>query len=93
MKPITWNVQKNEMLKANRGISFEDVVYHIASGDILDTIEHPDQERYPGQHIHVIAIEAYIYLVPLVESDDEVFLKTIIPSREATKQYRGAGNE
>jgi len=85
MKPISWNAEKNAVLKAERGVSFEDVVFHILSGDILDTLEHPNQERYPGQQIHVIAIEEYVYLVPFVESDEEVFLKTIIPSRKATK--------
>ena len=93
MKPITWNFEKNELLKAQRSISFEDVVFHILSGDILETIDHPNQERYPEQQIHVISIENYIYLVHFVESEDEVFLKTIIPSRKATKQYLGAENE
>ena len=90
MKPITWNPQKNEFLKKQRGVSFEDVVFHIMAGDVLDTIDHPNQERYPGQQIHVVAIEEYIYLVPFVESVAEVFLKTIIPSRKATKTYRGS---
>jgi len=66
---------------------FEDVVFHISVGGILDTFEHPNQARYPGQQIHVIEIEGYAYLVPFVESEDEVFLKTIIPSRKATKTY------
>ena len=57
----------------------------------LDTVEHPNQERYPEQQIHVIAIEEYVYLVPFVESNEEVFLKTIIPSRKATKSYLGEG--
>ncbi len=92
MKPIAWNSEKNALLKAERGISFEDVVFHIRIGDILDTIEHPNQERYPGQKIHVIAIEDYVYLVPFVESQEELFLKTIIPSRKATKNYLG-GNK
>jgi hypothetical protein len=61
------------------------------AGDILDTVDHPNQERYTGQQIHVIAVEEYVYLVPFVESDDEVFLKTIIPSRKATKSYLGEG--
>ncbi len=77
------------MLKAQRSISFEDVVFHILSGDILDTINHPNQERYPGQLVHIVAIENYVYLVPFIESEEEVFLKTIIPSRKATKQYLG----
>jgi len=88
MKPISWDPEKNVFLMAERGISFEDVVFHIMAGDILDTIEHPNQERYPDQQIHVIAIEGYVYLVPFVESEEEVFLKTIIPSRKATKVHR-----
>ena len=91
MKPFSWNAEKNALLKAERGISFEDAVFHIMAGDILDTVEHPNQKRYPGQHIHVIAIEEYVYLVPFVESDAEVFLKTIIPSRKATKNDLGEG--
>jgi uncharacterized DUF497 family protein len=93
MKPIAWNPDKNELLKTQRGISFEDVVCHMQAGDILDTFDHPSQERYPGQQVHAIAIEGYVYLVPFVESEDEVFLKTIIPSRKAMKRYRGADDE
>lgn len=89
MKPISWNAGKNALLKAERGVSFEDVVFHIMAGDILDTVDHPNQKRYPGQQIHVIVIEEYVYLVPFVETDEEVFLKTIIPSRKATKSYLG----
>ncbi|MCB1934302.1 MAG: BrnT family toxin [Nitrosomonas sp.] len=91
MKPISWNTDKNASLKAERGVSFEDVVFHIMAGDILDTVDHPNQKRYPGQQVHVIAIEEYVYLVPFVESDEEVFLKTIIPSRKAKKSYLGGG--
>ena len=91
MKPMTWNAEKNALLKAERGVSFEDVVFHIMAGDILDTLDHPNQERYPGQQVHVIVIEEYVYLVPFVESDEEVFLKTIIPSRKATTSYLGEG--
>ncbi len=93
MKPIAWNHKKNKLLKAQRYVSFEDVVFHILAGDILETIDHPNQQRYPGQQVHVIAIEDYVYLVPFVESEDEVFLKTIIPSRKATKKYIGNRNE
>ena len=89
MKPISWNAEKNALLKAERGVSFEDVVFHIMAGDILDTVDHPNQERDPGQQIHVIAIEEYVYLVPFIESEEDVFLKTIIPSRKATKSYLG----
>ena len=89
MKPIFWSAEKNALLRDERGISFEDVVFHIMSGDVLDTFDHPNQERYRGQQIHIIAIEDYVYLVPFVESEEEVFLKTIIPSRKATKSYLG----
>ncbi len=93
MKIITWNPEKNERLKAQRAVCFEDVLFHILAGDIIETIDHPNQERYPGQQIHVIAMEDYVYLVPFVESEDEVFLKTVIPSRKATKIYRGTEDE
>ena len=89
MKLISWDPEKNALLKAQRGVSFEDVVFHIMAGDILNTIDHPNQKRYPDQQIHMIAIEEYVYLVPFIESEEDVFLKTIIPSRKATKAYRG----
>jgi uncharacterized DUF497 family protein len=91
MKPISWNSEKNALLIAERGVSFEDVVFHIMAGDILDTVDHPNQKSYSGQQIHVIAIEGYVYLIPFVELEEEVFLKTIIPSRKATKEYLGGG--
>ncbi len=93
MKIISWNAEKNAQLRAERGVSFEDVVFHMMAGDILDTIDHPNQERYPGQKIHVMAIEDYVYLVPFVEADEELFIKTIIPSRKATRQYGGKSND
>ncbi len=89
MEQIVWNAEKNEFLKANRGLGFEDIVFHLQAGDLLDTFDHPNQARYPGQQIYALAIEGYVYLVPFVESDDEIFLKTIIPSRKATKRYQG----
>jgi uncharacterized DUF497 family protein len=93
VNPIAWSPAKNELLKAKRGISFEDVVFHLQAGDIIETYDHPNQERYPGQQIHEIAIEDYVYLVPFIESEDQVFLKTIIPSRKVTKKHRGKGND
>jgi uncharacterized DUF497 family protein len=89
MKAIVWSAEKNEILKAERGVCFEDVVFHIQAGDLLETFDHPNQKRYPGQLVHAVAIEEYVYLVPFVETQDEVFLKTIIPSRKATKRYKG----
>lgn len=91
MKLFTWDTAKNEKLKAERGISFEDVVFHVARGDILDILEHPSPDRYGGQHVFVVNIANYAYLVPFVETETEVVLKTIIPSRKATKRYLGGG--
>jgi len=87
MKYFSWNEEKNELLKNERQISFEDVVFYIEQGFLLDVLEHPNQKKYEGQKIFVIQIDDYAYLVPFVEDDDEVFLKTIIPSRKATKKY------
>jgi uncharacterized DUF497 family protein len=87
MNIFRWDNEKNELLKKNRGVCFEEVVLLIERGDVLDTIEHPNQERYPGQKIAVVMIDAYAYLVPYVEQNGEIFLKTIIPSRKATNKY------
>jgi hypothetical protein len=87
MKYFSWNQDKNELLKAERQVSFEDVVLCIEMGFLLDILEHPKQEKYKGQRIFVVNIDDYIYLVPFIENDNEVFLKTIIPSRKATKKY------
>jgi uncharacterized DUF497 family protein len=92
MKYFEWDNSKNETLKKERGISFEEVVFHLQRGDILDILEHPNQDKYLGQRIFVIDVEGYAYLVPFVETEDEVFLKTIIPSRKATKRYLGGEN-
>ena len=89
MKTYAWNPEKNEKLKIERGISFEEVVFHIEHGDEVDVLEHPNQAKYPGQMISVVLIEGYVYLIPYVESDEKIFLKTIIPSRKATKKYGG----
>ena len=87
MKYFSWNVAKNEKLKTDRGISFEEIVFHIERGDVLDILEHPNQHRYVGQRVFVVNVAGYAYLVPFEESDTEVLLKTIIPSRKATKRY------
>lgn len=89
MKLINWNTEKSLMLKESRGISFEDIVFYIEKGDILDDYEHPNQRKYAGQRIMVICIDNYAYLVPYLENEDEIFLKTIIPSRKATETYLG----
>jgi len=92
MKYFSWNQEKNELLLAERKISFEDIVLYIEKDFLLDVLEHPNPEKYPGQKIFVVQAEEYVYLVPFVEKTDEIFLKTIIPSRKATKRYL-KGNE
>ncbi|MBI5848103.1 MAG: BrnT family toxin [Nitrospirae bacterium] len=89
MKLINWNTEKSLNLKASRGICFEDIVFYIENGDILDDYQHPNQNKYPEQRIMVIGINNYAYLVPYVEDVEELFLKTIIPSRKATESYFG----
>jgi uncharacterized DUF497 family protein len=87
MKDIRWDTLKNEKLKSERDVSFEAVLVAIIQGDTLDDSIHPNQEKYPNQRLLVVKINDYAYLVPYVEEDTEIFLKTIIPSRKATKQY------
>jgi len=89
MKPINWNSTKNQQLIVERGISFEDIVFYIQQGQLLDDIAHPNSEKYTGQRIFVINVDDYVHLVPYVENRNEIFLKTVIPSRKATKQYLG----
>ena len=84
-----WSPEKNDVLKRERGLAFEDIVFHIDRGGLLDTLEHPNQERYPGQRIFIVNVEGYACLVPLIEQDGVIFLKTIIPSRKMTKLYLG----
>lgn len=87
MKYFSWDNEKNEQFKQERGVSFEQIVYQIEAGEILDIIENPKREKYADQFIFVIELEGYAYLVPYVEDEYEVFLKTIIPNRKATKKY------
>ena len=87
MKRFDWSDEKNEWLKRLRGVSFEEAVFCVTHDGLLDTFDHPNPDRYPGQRIFVVEIEAYAYLVPFVEDDQVVFLKTIIPSRQMTKRY------
>jgi len=93
MKTINWNEEKNLALKELRDVCFDDVVFYIERGEMLDDYAHPNQKAYPGQRIMVIGIDNYAYLVPYVENEEELFLKTIIPSRKATQKYLGENNE
>jgi len=88
-----WDQEKNERLKAERGVSFDQVVMHMKRADVLDVYEHPNQKKYPNQQILVVKIEDYVYLVPFVESKGGRFLKTIMPSRKATRHYLGEKDE
>ncbi|NOX09251.1 MAG: BrnT family toxin [Gammaproteobacteria bacterium] len=89
MKPINWNPEKNRKLIEERDISFEDIVFSLQSGCLLDDIAHPNNKKYPHQRVFVVAIDEYAYLVPYIENDEEIFLKTVMPSRKATKHYFG----
>jgi uncharacterized DUF497 family protein len=91
MKPFRWSPEKNEALAAERGVSFERIVVAIDSGGLLDILAHPNPAKYPRQRILVVAADDYAYLVPFVEEEDYFFLKTIIPSRKATRDYLNQG--
>ena len=87
-KIYNWNADKNQMLVRERGISFERIVFEISMGNEVAVVMHPNQDKYPGQMISVVEVDDYVYLVPFVETESEIFLKTIIPSRKATRQFR-----
>ncbi len=87
MKVFRWDNDKNEWLKEHRGVSFEQIVILLEREDVLETVEHPNQNKYPGQKIATVRIGDYAYLAPYVQESDEIFLKTIIPSRKATNKY------
>lgn len=88
MRQFRWNQEKNLKLSEERGISFETVVYAIHKGDVIEVLDHPNPEKYPNQSVYAVNIKDYVYLVPFVAEENGVhFLKTIIPSRKATRQY------
>jgi len=87
MSAFDWDDEKNLFLERIRGIGFEDVVFHIQNGDVLDVIRHPNKDRYPNQNIIILNVEGYVYLVSYVKEKGTRFLKTIIPSRKATREY------
>jgi len=92
MKTFKWNSEKNEVLALNRGITFEEIVQRIQSGAKVIETDHPNKKKYPNQKIMIVDVEGYAYLVPYVIEKNEYFLKTIIPSRKATKKYMGGKN-
>ena len=87
MKYFDWNKDKNITLKDERDVCFEDVVVAIEEGQLLDILKHHNDDKYPDQKIFVVNIDNYVYLVPFVEDEQKIFLKTIIPSRKATRKY------
>jgi hypothetical protein len=91
MSHFDWNAEKNILLKAERGISFDEIVLAIEQGHLLNVVQHPNQEQYPNQLIYVINLHGYVYLVPFVQDGEIIFLKTIIPSRKATRDYLRKG--
>lgn len=91
MKSFRWNAEKNEALRLERGVTFERVVVTIESGGLLDIVAHPNPAKYPQQRVLIVEMDNYVYLVPVVEESDYFFLKTIIPSRKATRDYLNQG--
>lgn len=87
MKPIRWSAEKSLSLKAERGVSFEEVLSAISQGGLLSVMDHPNRAKYAHQKMLVVRIRDYAYLVPYVESDSELFLKSIMPSRKATRDF------
>lgn len=84
MKYLNWSSAKNKVLKDKRGISFEEIAYLIDSGQILGVEESPGRTN---QKLYILEIENYAVIVPFVEKDNEIFLKTAFPSREYIKRY------
>ncbi|MBM2814835.1 MAG: hypothetical protein HW421_1597 [Ignavibacteria bacterium] len=89
MKEYKWNIEKNIKLKFERNITFEDIVFYINNGNLLEIIENPNNEMYSGQRVYILNIKNYIYYVPFNENEKEIFLITIIPSRKLTRKYLG----
>lgn len=87
MKPLRWAPEKNDLLKAERGVSFEDITVAVEAGALLEIVPHPNPGKYPRQKIMVVQVAGYAYLVPFVEEADHYFLKSIIPSRKATRSF------
>lgn len=87
MRYFDWNREKNEKLKEERDISFEEVVMAIEEGNLLDIIEHPNRKKYSNQKLFVVNINNYAYLVPFAEDEKKYFLKTVFPSRKITQKY------
>jgi|GEM_PF-32305 len=93
VKTFSWNREKNEKLKETRGITFGEIVDALLENGLLEIVAHPNREKYPNQKILVVLVRDYCYLVPFIETEEEIFLKTIVPSRKYTKKYIKGGND
>jgi uncharacterized DUF497 family protein len=91
MSIFDWDENKNKWLKENRGLSFEQIIFCIENGQLIDVIRHPNQKRYKGQKMYLVVVDDYVYIVPFVENDGNHFLKTVFPSRKYTKRYKERG--
>ena len=87
MKYFAWDEDKNNLLKETRNMSFEEIVLSLSNNKLLEVVEHPNKQKYPNQRIFIVEVRDYAYIVPFVEDEEKYFLKTIYPSREATKKY------
>ena len=87
MKPFRWDSEKNDQLKQERGVSFEQIAVAVETGNLLQIAPHQNPAKYPRQKIMIVQVDDYAYLVPFVEDEDHFFLKTIIPSRKATRDF------
>jgi hypothetical protein len=84
---MRWSASKSLSLKAERGVTFEEVLSAISQGGLLKVMDHPNKTKYGHQKLLVVRIRDYAYLVPCVESESEIFLKSIMPSRKATRDF------
>lgn len=87
MKYFDWNKEKNQKLKIERGVTFQEAVIAIQEGNLLTTVTHTNLKKYKNQKIYIVTIKEYVYLIPFVEDEEKIFLKTIYPSRKYTKKY------
>lgn len=87
MKYFDWDEDKNNLLKETRDVSFEEIVLSISNNKLLDVVEHPNKQKYPNQKMFIVEVRDYAYIVPFIEDKEKFFMKTIYPSREASKKY------
>ena len=88
-----WDIEKNKLLKAERNVCFEDIVALIYEDRVLDIIKHPNKEKYTNQYIYIVRLQNYVHMIPFVKNEDEIWLKTIVPSRKMNRLYKGVDDE